>query len=118
MSRNKYGLPTKKTKLAHKRHFSDRGLAKVDEPEWQRIAREDQERRDAYDAPASAPAPAKTAVKADNSTVGKLKARKTLLDSIFTGDDEDAPVKKAGGVIKSSRGNGIAVKGHGKGKFR
>lgn len=118
MSRNKYGLPTKKTKIARGRHFSDGGTAEVAEPEWKKVAREDQARRDAYDAPASVPTPAKTAAKSDNSTVGKIKARKNLLDRIMSGDEEDAPAKKAGGVIKSSRGNGCAVKGHGKGKFR
>jgi hypothetical protein len=119
MSRNKYGLPTKKTKVARsKKHYLEGGQVESDEPEWKKIARDDQARRDAYNAPASAPAATKTVTKSDDSVVGKIKARKSLLDRIMAGDDEDAPVKKAGGVIKSSRGNGVAVKGHGRGKFR
>ena len=117
MSSNKYGLPTKKTKLARSRHYAVGGVAEVDEPEWKRIAREDQARRDAYNAePVVAPKP-KPAAKEDTSIIGRLKAQKAKMERLMSGDDSDTPVKKAGGVVKS-RGNGCATKGHGKGRFR
>jgi len=117
MSRNKYGLPTKKTKLARGHRYADGGLAEADEPEWKRIAREDQARRDAYDAEPVVAPKTKPAVKEDTSTIGQLKAHKAKLERLMSGDDSDTPVKKAGGVVKS-RGNGCAIKGHGKGRFR
>lgn len=126
MARNKYGYPVpepkKLAKHKHKDHYGVGGkimglfsseTSKEKAARYIREAEANIAKREA--AEAAAKNTPKVITPESRSTSDQIRWRQKAMDDTI----DAAEGKKRGGVVKSkSRGNGVAVKGHGKGKMR